>query len=144
MSDTATMTSNTLQLLVGLGNPGKKYDQTRHNAGQEFVLALAQRHGIKLTPEKRYQGLYGRISIQGHILHLLVPTTYMNLSGQAVQALANFYRLPVRTMLIAHDELDLASGVARFKHGGGHGGHGGGARHHRHGGRRNAPGGWLC
>ena len=125
MSDTAAMTSNTLQLLVGLGNPGEKYDQTRHNAGQEFVLALAQRHGVKLTPEKRYQGLYGRISIQGHTLHLLVPTTYMNLSGQAVQALANFYRLPVCTMLIAHDELDLASGVARFKHGGGHGGHNG-------------------
>jgi peptidyl-tRNA hydrolase, PTH1 family len=114
-----------LQLIVGLGNPGNKYDQTRHNAGQELVLELARQNGVQLTSEQRYSGLYGRISIQGHALHLLIPTTYMNLSGQAVQALANFYKLPVRSMLVTHDELDLRPGIARFKQGGGHGGHNG-------------------
>ncbi len=114
-----------LQLIVGLGNPGSKYDQTRHNAGQEFLLALACQHGLGLILEKRYNGLYGRISVQGHPLHLLVPTTYMNLSGQAIQALMKFYRLSTSSVLVVHDELDLPAGVARFKYGGGHGGHNG-------------------
>lgn len=81
-----------IQLIVGLGNPGDKYAQTRHNAGAEFVEQLAARHLAPLKPEKKYHGLYAKANIKGSIVHLLVPTTFMNLSGQSVSALANFLR----------------------------------------------------
>ena len=114
-----------IQLIVGLGNPGDKYAQTRHNAGAEFVEQLAARHLAPLKPEKKYHGLYAKANIKGSIVHLLVPTTFMNLSGQSVSALANFFKIPPESILVAHDELDLTPGVARFKLGGGHGGHNG-------------------
>lgn len=114
-----------IQLIVGLGNPGEKYAQTRHNAGAEFVEQLAARHLSPLTPEKKYHGLYSKVQIGGQLIHLLVPTTFMNLSGQAVAALANFYKIPPQEILVAHDELDLPPGIAKFKLGGGHGGHNG-------------------
>ncbi|KXJ54221.1 aminoacyl-tRNA hydrolase [Neptuniibacter pectenicola] len=114
-----------IQLIVGLGNPGDKYAQTRHNAGAEFVEQLAARHLAPLKPEKKYHGLYAKANIKGSIVHLLVPTTFMNLSGQSVSALANFFKIPPESILVAHDELDLPPGVARFKLGGGHGGHNG-------------------
>ena len=117
--------TSTVKLIVGLGNPGSQYDRTRHNAGAEFVEQLAQRNGCTLQPEKRYHGLYGKTRIDGHDLHLLVPTTFMNLSGQSVQSLASYFKIPVDSILVAHDELDLPPGAARLKQGGGHGGHNG-------------------
>lgn len=114
-----------IQLIVGLGNPGAQYANTRHNAGAEFVEQLAAQQLTPLQPEKKYHGLYAKTQIDGQIVHLLVPTTFMNLSGQAVSALATFFKIPPEAILVAHDELDLPPGVARFKHGGGHGGHNG-------------------
>jgi len=114
-----------IKLIVGLGNPGAKYDQTRHNAGQDWLAQLAKEEGISLAMEKRFFGDYGQGFIAGHKVHLLIPNTFMNLSGQAVQALCNFYKIDTDNILVAHDELDLPPGTARFKLGGGHGGHNG-------------------
>lgn len=114
-----------LQLIVGLGNPGAEYDRTRHNAGADFVAELARREGASLVPENKFYGLTARIHFHGRDLRLLIPTTFMNRSGQAINALAQFYKIPPEAILVAHDELDLTPGVARFKHGGGHGGHNG-------------------
>ena len=112
-------------MVVGLGNPGSDYENTRHNAGALFVEALAREAGQTLRPEKKYHGLYARIQWQGLDLHLLNPSTFMNRSGQAVAALASFYRIAPEEILIAHDELDLPPGVVKCKKGGGHGGHNG-------------------
>jgi PTH1 family peptidyl-tRNA hydrolase len=114
-----------IQLIVGLGNPGDNYQQTRHNAGADFVGQLAAWHHCKLVPERKFHGLYGKTVISSQPVHLLIPQTFMNLSGQAVAALATFYKIPAQAILVAHDELDLPPGVARFKLGGGHGGHNG-------------------
>lgn len=114
-----------LQLIVGLGNPGPEYYRTRHNAGADFVEELARREGASLTPENKFFGLSGRIHIPGLDLRLLIPNTFMNRSGQAVGALAQFYKIPPEAILVAHDDLDLPPGSARLKHGGGHGGHNG-------------------
>jgi PTH1 family peptidyl-tRNA hydrolase len=114
-----------VQLIVGLGNPGLEYSQTRHNAGVWFVAALAAEHNIRLNPEAKYFGLVGRGTINGHEVRLLIPTTFMNRSGQAVSALANFFKIPLDAILVAHDELDLPAGSIRLKTGGGHGGHNG-------------------
>jgi PTH1 family peptidyl-tRNA hydrolase len=114
-----------VQLIVGLGNPGSKYEQTRHNAGAEFVEQLSQQLNVPLQPEKRHFGLYAKTRLHNHDIHLLIPTTFMNLSGQSVLALSNFFKIPVESILVVHDELDLPPGTARFKQGGGHGGHNG-------------------
>lgn len=114
-----------VQLIVGLGNPGPEYDQTRHNAGALFVERLADSQRINLSVDRKYFGLTGKLSHQGHDVRLLIPTTYMNRSGQAVAALANFFRIPAEAILVAHDELDMPPGVAKLKQGGGHGGHNG-------------------
>jgi len=114
-----------IKLIVGLGNPGAKYDQTRHNAGQDWLTQLAKDEGISLTTEKRFFGDYGQGFLAGHKVHLLIPHTFMNLSGQAVQAVCNFYKIDTANILVAHDELDLPPGTARLKLGGGHGGHNG-------------------
>jgi peptidyl-tRNA hydrolase, PTH1 family len=114
-----------IQLIVGLGNPGRDYAETRHNAGAWFVEALAKQQNCTLQNESKFFGLTGRINIASHDVKLLIPTTFMNLSGQAVAALATFFKIPLDAMLIAHDELDIAVGEARFKQGGGHGGHNG-------------------
>jgi len=119
------MKSTPVQLIVGLGNPGPEYSQTRHNAGQDLVEHLARQHNISLTPTPKFFGYSGRGSIAGQDVRLLIPTTYMNRSGQAVGALAQFYRIPPEAILVAHDELDLPPGIARFKFSGGHGGHNG-------------------
>ncbi len=117
--------NDTISLIVGLGNPGPKYEQTRHNAGAELVEQLAAHQHTTLQPEGKYKGLYGKILIEGQPVHLLIPTTFMNLSGQSVAALANFFKIPVSSILVVHDELDIAPGTARLKKGGGHGGHNG-------------------
>jgi len=110
---------------VGLGNPGPEYSKTRHNAGDWFVQELASQHNISLRPEKKYFGLYGKGLIGGQIVHLLIPTTFMNNSGQSTAALANFYNILVDNISVAHDELDLLPGIGKIKKGGGHGGHNG-------------------
>ena len=114
-----------ISLIVGLGNPGTEYAQTRHNAGFWYIERLAQRYGISLKSESRFHGWTGRGQIEGHDVRLLLPSTFMNRSGQAVVPMAKFFQVTADQLLIAHDELDLASGVIRLKSGGGHGGHNG-------------------
>ncbi len=114
-----------IKLIAGLGNPGGEYRGTRHNAGADFVAALAQHSGCSLQAEPRFYGLTGRLTLSGHDLRLLIPTTFMNRSGMAVAAMAGFFKIASENILIAHDELDIPPGCARFKQGGGHGGHNG-------------------
>ena len=114
-----------IKLVVGLGNPGQEYDRTRHNAGADFVSELARLYSEQLTPESKFFGHTARIIVNGRDVRLLNPTTFMNRSGQAVSAMANFFKIEPEEILVAHDELDLAPGIAKFKHGGGHGGHNG-------------------
>lgn len=119
------MAEQAIQLIVGLGNPGRDYAETRHNAGALFVEALARHAGQSLRPDRKYYGLYARVIWQDFDLHLLNPTTFMNRSGIAVKAVADFFRIPPQAILVAHDELDLPPGTAKFKPAGGHGGHNG-------------------
>jgi len=114
-----------MQLIVGLGNPGQQYEQTRHNAGAEFVSELVKNCHGELKPDKKFFGLHAKIRLGDNDCHCLIPTTFMNRSGQSVAAIANFYKIPVADILVAHDELDIPPGTARFKIDGGHGGHNG-------------------
>lgn len=114
-----------IKLIVGLGNPGSEYDNTRHNAGAIFVAELARQHHVSLKPEKKFHGLYAKAYMHGQDVHLLFPTTFMNKSGQAVQALAQFYKIQPEEILVAHDELDIPAGTMKLKQGGGHGGQNG-------------------
>jgi PTH1 family peptidyl-tRNA hydrolase len=114
-----------IKLIVGLGNPGAEYDHTRHNAGVDFVVELARQYNISLTPESKFFGVSGRGIIQQQDVRLLLPSTFMNLSGKSVAALTQFYKIEPEEILVAHDELDIAPGLARLKIGGGHGGHNG-------------------
>lgn len=115
----------TIRLLVGLGNPGPEYQHTRHNAGAALLEEFARRHQVFLTPESKFSGLTGRLDVAGQDVRLLIPTTYMNLSGQAVAPLANFFKIAPEDILVIHDEIDLPPGTARFKKGGGAGGNNG-------------------
>lgn len=114
-----------IKLIVGLANPGAEYAATRHNAGAWYVDLLAERHNQSLKEEAKFFGYTARINLAGEDVRLLVPTTFMNLSGKAVSAMATFFRIAPDEILVAHDELDLPPGVAKFKLGGGHGGHNG-------------------
>ncbi|HHF3831850.1 TPA: aminoacyl-tRNA hydrolase [Haemophilus influenzae] len=114
-----------IKLIVGLGNPGEKYADTRHNAGEWLIERLARRFNVSLNPESKFFGKTARTLVNGKEVRLLVPTTFMNLSGKAVGALASFYRIKPEEILVIHDELDLPSGIAKLKQGGGHGGHNG-------------------
>ena len=114
-----------IKLIVGLGNPGDKYADTRHNAGEWLIERLARRFNISLNPESKFFGKTARTLVNGKEVRLLVPTTFMNLSGKAVGALASFYRIKPEEILVIHDELDLPPGTAKLKQGGGHGGHNG-------------------
>lgn len=114
-----------IKLIVGLGNPGDKYTDTRHNAGEWLIECLARRFNVSLNPESKFFGKTARILVNGKEVRLLVPTTFMNLSGKAVGALASFYRIKPEEILVIHDELDLPPGTAKLKQGGGHGGHNG-------------------
>ena len=114
-----------IKLIVGLANPGDKYAQTRHNAGAWYVQELARVCGATLVVDSKYYGLTARVTLHGKDVRLLIPSTFMNLSGKSVGALANFFRIEPEEILVAHDELDMQPGVAKFKLGGGHGGHNG-------------------
>lgn len=114
-----------IKLIVGLGNVGTTYADTRHNAGFWFVQALAQRFGITMSHDKKFYGDVGRGMIHGQDVRLLMPHTLMNRSGQAVAPMAKFYGITAEQILIAHDELDIGVGSIRLKQGGGHGGHNG-------------------
>jgi PTH1 family peptidyl-tRNA hydrolase len=116
------MSSSSIKLIVGLGNPGAEYAPTRHNAGFWLVDQLA--HGT-LKLESRFQGLVGKTRIGGHDIWLLEPQTFMNRSGQSVGAFARFYRILPAEVLVVHDELDLLPGTAKLKLGGSTGGHNG-------------------
>ena len=111
--------------IIGLGNPGAEYDATRHNAGFWLVDAIARSTHAELRPEKKFFGHYTKVRLGDHELHLLNPATFMNRSGAAVAALCQFFKLTPDNLLVAHDELDLPPGQARYKTGGGHGGHNG-------------------
>ena len=112
-----------VRYLVGLGNPGPRYEATRHNAGFWFVDELARRSGAVFRSEAKFYGETCRITLGGRDCLLLKPSTFMNRSGQSVSALAKFYKADPNEILVVHDELDMEPGVARLKMGGGHGGH---------------------
>ena len=116
---------NGIRLVVGLGNPGAEHELDRHNAGFWFVDRVARAHGATLAREGKFHGDVGRARIGGEPVFLLEPATYMNRSGQAVAALAHFYRIEHDEILVVHDELDLLPGQAKMKKGGGHAGHNG-------------------
>lgn len=115
----------TLRLIVGLGNPGAQYEDSRHNAGFWWVEALAQKLGVTLKQEAKFHGRAGKWSTGEGDIWLLCPDTFMNLSGKSVAALARFYKIQPESILVAHDELDLPPGTAKLKQGGGHGGQNG-------------------
>lgn len=117
--------SHPLRLIVGLGNPGAQYADTRHNAGVWCVTRFADQHAATFKDERKFFGKTATAFVNGRELRLLVPTTYMNESGRAVAAIARFYKIEPEEMLIMHDELDLPIGVVRFKQGGGLAGHNG-------------------
>jgi len=112
----------TPRLIVGLGNPGRDYEETRHNAGFWFCARLAQNWGAALLPESRFHGIVGR---GPRNTWMLLPQTFMNRSGQSVSALARFHRIAPAEILVVHDELDIPPGQLRLKFGGGMGGHNG-------------------
>lgn len=114
-----------IKLIVGLANPGAKYEETRHNAGEWLINELARMYNVSLKEDVKYFGKVAKINTAQGEVRLLVPTTFMNLSGKAVGALANFYRIQPEEILVAHDELDLPPGSVKLKQGGGHGGHNG-------------------
>lgn len=114
-----------IKLLVGLGNPGPSYEDTRHNAGFWWLESVARELNVSLQPERAYFGRCARATIQGEPLWLLEPTTFMNRSGQSVAALARFFKIPPEAILVAHDELDIDPGELKLKKGGSHAGHNG-------------------
>lgn len=114
-----------IKIIVGLGNPGPRYEQTRHNAGFWFVDELARRHGGQFKEERRFLGEVARVTIDGRDVRMLKPGTFMNRSGNSVRSLASYLKVAPESVLIAHDELDLPLGTVRLKRGGGAGGHNG-------------------
>jgi len=114
-----------IKAIVGLGNPGPRYAETRHNAGFWFLERFCRQLMGSLRDESKFHGEVGNAVVAGAKVWLLKPMTYMNCSGQGVRALCSYYKIAPSELLVAYDELDLDPGVARFKLGGGHGGHNG-------------------
>lgn len=121
------MANNTapILLIVGLGNPGDQYRTTRHNMGFQYLDRVAEQYGARFLPEAKFFGETARISTKAGDVRLLKPTTFMNLSGSAVQAVASYYKIKPEEILVVHDELDLHPGTMRLKLGGGNAGHNG-------------------
>ena len=124
-SDATPLAQNeqALQLIVGLGNPGSKYTNTRHNAGERWVRSLAAEYSIPFQRESRFEGDVGRGKILDRDVRILIPHTYMNLSGRSVGALIRYFKISPTKMLVVHDEVAFATGVAKLKVGGGLNGH---------------------
>ena len=114
-----------IKLIVGLGNPGEKYERTRHNAGYWWVDAVAAAKRATWKKETKFSGWTTRVEEGGREFFLLKPSTYMNESGRSVSALMRFFKIEPPELLVVHDELDLAPGVVKLKRGGGTGGHNG-------------------
>lgn len=112
-------------LIVGLANPGKEYEKTRHNAGAWLVQALANEANANLRLDPKFHGHHVFTKLHGCPVHLLIPSTFMNRSGLSIQAVMGFYKLKPEQVLVAHDEIDLPTGVIRLKFDGGDGGHNG-------------------
>jgi len=112
-----------IRLIVGLGNPGKEYERTRHNAGFWCLERFAAVNGVALRKEAKYQALVGRHGANG--AWIVLPQTFMNLSGKPVQMLAGFFKIAPEEVLVIHDELDFPAGTAKMKQGGGIAGHNG-------------------
>ena len=118
------MSSNNL-LIVGLGNPGKKYDKTRHNCGAEFVQLISDRLKVSLQKEDKFFGLYGTKKLSQIMVHLCIPTIYVNESGKTVSSITDYLKISNEQVLVIHDDLDLPLGKIKLKEAGGHGGHNG-------------------
>jgi len=114
-----------LKVIVGLGNPGSKYTETRHNAGFWFIEKVAREYSATFRAEKKFHGEVAKVSIEGNDIWLLKPDTFMNRSGLSVKSLLSFYQITFDQLLVAHDEIDLPPGTIKLKTGGGHGGHNG-------------------
>jgi len=119
------MQDHPLKLIVGLGNPGPQYQYHRHNAGAWYLQSLCERYHGELRAETRFFGISARLSIANQDVRLLFPTTFMNRSGQAVNALLRYFDIAPANMLVAYDEIDFPPGTSKLKFGGGHGGHNG-------------------
>jgi PTH1 family peptidyl-tRNA hydrolase len=114
-----------IQLIVGLANPGNEYEHTRHNAGAWLVQGIADDTQTKLRMQAKYHGLHALTQIHQQACHLLIPTTFMNHSGQAVRACMDYHKIPADALVVAHDEIDLPVGTIKLKFDGGDGGHNG-------------------
>lgn len=119
------MIASEIQLIVGLGNPGPEYASTRHNAGVWFIDRLCEEARVTLSPEPKFKGHVGNFTFHQRTLRALVPTTYMNHSGQSVSAICHFFKIAPQHILVAHDDLDFPPGCARLKFDGSDGGHNG-------------------
>jgi PTH1 family peptidyl-tRNA hydrolase len=113
-----------VRLVLGLGNPGRRYEKTRHNVGFLVVDRLAERHGSSVD-RAQFGALVGKIVFRGHEAVLAKPQSFMNLSGQPAVSLRGFYKLENAAVIVVHDEVDIPFGDIRIKVGGGHGGHNG-------------------
>ena len=114
-----------MKLIVGLGNPGKEYESTRHNTGYTALDYFANKYNATFKLDTKLEGFISTINVNGNKVILLKPTTYMNLSGNSISKVINYYKVDVKDMLIIHDDLDLPTGVIRFKNHGSSGGHNG-------------------
>jgi peptidyl-tRNA hydrolase, PTH1 family len=119
------VSSQPIKLVVGLGNPGPEYERTRHNAGFWFAEDIAHEIGGVFASEKKFHGLLARGVAGMSDVRVLMPQTFMNLSGNSITAVAKFYDIAPEEIMVAHDELDLESGEVKLKFGGGHAGHNG-------------------
>ena len=114
-----------IKLIVGLGNPGRQYEETRHNVGFLFLDYLARVNHLGWSPSKQFLGVTADFAMGGDKLFMLKPMTFMNKSGLAVGSMLRYYKLKTEEILVVHDELDLAEGVVKMKRDGGHAGHNG-------------------
>ena len=114
-----------MKLIVGLGNPGKQYENTRHNVGFEVIDVMCQRHGITLKLDKNFDGYIGSYQNDNEKILVLKPTTFMNLSGQSVIKVASYFKVPIDDIIVIVDDINLDLGVLRLREKGSAGGHNG-------------------